>query len=246
MNAIETDGLTKRYGTTTAVKDLELRVPEGEIYGFLGPNGSGKTTTTRMLTTLTEPTRGTARIDGHPLDAGSDLSSSIGYLPERPPVYEEFTGYEQLEYASGLHDAPDWKRDRRLGDLIDRFEITADLGDRISTYSKGMKQKIGLVQSLMHDPAVLFLDEPFSGLDPRSSKVLEEFVVEFAESGRTVFLSTHVLPIIEAVATLVGILYDGVLIAEGSPEALKHRMGTDGGTDLEAVFLELTDERTIL
>lgn len=239
MTAIDTTNLTKRYGETTAVDALDLTVPEGLVYGFLGPNGAGKTTTMQMLTTLMAPTDGTARIAGHPITERKAVAPHVGYLPDVPPLYDELTGREQLEYAAGLRDISTAHSQERIGTLLDRFDLTADADKRISTYSKGMKQKAGLIQVLLHDPEVVFLDEPTSGLDPRAAHTVREMIVELAASDATVFLSTHILPVVEEVADRVGVLYEGSLVAEGPPGELAEQ----ADSDLEDIFLELTEER---
>jgi ABC-2 type transport system ATP-binding protein len=241
MPAIDTTALTKRYGTTTAVGDLDLAVPGGTVYGFLGPNGAGKTTTMRLLTGLVAPTSGTATVAGVPTGDRDALRPRVGYLPEEPPLYEQATAYEQLEYAAGLRDLPAAGTRDRVDALLDRLDLPpGDRTTRIADYSKGMRQKVAYVQAVLHDPDVAFLDEPTSGLDPRAARTVRELVRELAESGTTVFLSTHVLPVAEAVADTVGILYDGRLVAEDAPHRLAERAGSDGGT-LEDAFLELTD-----
>jgi ABC-2 type transport system ATP-binding protein len=239
MTAIDATNLTKRYGETIAVDALDLTVPEGLVYGFLGPNGAGKTTTMQMLTTLMEPTDGTARIAGHPITEREAVAPHVGYLPDMPPLYDELTGREQLEYAAGLRDISNAHSQERIGTLLDRFDLTADADKRISTYSKGMKQKAGLIQVLLHDPEVVFLDEPTSGLDPRAAHTVRETIVELAASDATVFLSTHILPVVEEVADRVGVLYEGSLVAEGPPGELTEQ----ADSDLEDIFLELTEER---
>lgn len=240
--AITTDDLTKEYGDTTAVSDLDLAIPEGHVYGFLGPNGAGKTTTIRMLTALTEPTSGTGHVAGQPITKRQAIIPHIGYLPESPPIYDELTAREQLEYHGGLRDMDPSKIEDRIEELLNRFDLTADADDRISTYSKGMKQKTGLIQALMHEPDVVILDEPTSGLDPRAARTVRDTITELAAGDRTVFLSTHILPVVEKVATEVGILYDGELVAEGSPEELKDRMEAGDESTLEDIFLEVTTD----
>lgn len=240
--AITTTDLTKEYGDTTAVSNLNLSIPEGHIYGFLGPNGAGKTSTIRMLTALTEPTSGTGHIAGQPITTREAIIPHIGYLPESPPIYDEFTAREQLEYHGGLRDMdPAYIKDR-IEELLDRFDLTADADNRISTYSKGMKQKTGLIQALMHEPDVVILDEPTSGLDPRAARTVRDTITELAAGDRTVFLSTHILPVVEKLATEVGILYDGELVEGGSPEELKDRMESGGESTLEDIFLEVTTD----
>lgn len=242
--SITTDDLMKRYGDTTAVSELTLSIPSGSIYGFLGPNGAGKTTTIRMLTGLTRPTSGTGRIAGQPITDRKMVIPHIGYLPESPPIYDEFTAREQLEYHGGLSDMEPAIIEKRIESLLTRFDLTDDADNRISTYSKGMKQKTGLIQALMHEPDVVILDEPTSGLDPRAARTVRETITELAAGDTTVFLSTHILPVVEELATEVGILYDGELVAEGSPEGLKERMEVSDESTLEDVFLNITTGET--
>jgi ABC-2 type transport system ATP-binding protein len=241
MPAIDTTSLTKRYGTTTAVDSLDLTVSEGTVYGFLGPNGAGKTTTMRMLTGLTTPTSGTATVAGVLIPDRDALRPHIGYLPEEPPLYEQATAYEQLEYVAGLRDLEPRKTRDRVDELLDRLALPADdAGSRIADYSKGMRQKVAYVQAVLHDPDVAFLDEPTSGLDPRAARTIRDLIRELADSGTTVFLSTHILPVVEEVADTVGILYDGELVAEDTPEQLTRRAETGETRTLEDAFLELT------
>jgi ABC-2 type transport system ATP-binding protein len=240
--AIRTDGLTRTYGATRAVDGLDLAVDTGTVYGFLGPNGAGKTTTIRLLTGLLSPTDGTARVAGVPVTDRATLTHHVGYLPESPPIHEAFTAREQLEYHGGLRGmAPD-AIDDRLAQLFDRFDLADAADDRIVTYSKGMRQKTGLIQAIMHEPDVVFLDEPTSGLDPRAARTVRETVTDLAANGTTVLLSTHVLPVVERVADTVGILADGALVAEGPPAALVDRMETEAEPTLESVFLAVTTD----
>jgi ABC-2 type transport system ATP-binding protein len=245
MPAIDTDGLTKRYDGTTAVEALDLTVTRGSVFGFLGPNGAGKTTTIRMLVTLLGPTSGTARIAGAPIEDRQAVTERIGYLPETPPLFEELTAREQLEYAAGLRDIPDARAQDRIGDLLDRFDLGGDADRRISAYSKGMKQKTGIIQAILHEPEVVFLDEPTSGLDPRAARTVRETISELAAEETTVFLSTHILPVVDELADTIGVLFDGSLVAQGAPEALKQRAEAGEERTLEDVFLEVTSEREL-
>jgi ABC-2 type transport system ATP-binding protein len=238
--AIEASGLTKRFGDHTAVDHLDLAIPQGHVYGFLGPNGAGKTTTMRMLTTLLSPTEGTATIMETPLTDRDSVTRHIGYLPEEPPLYEELTGREQLSYVSFLHDIPDDVAADRIEDLLTRLDMTDDADRRISTYSKGMRQKIGLIQALLHEPAVLFLDEPTSGLDPRAARTVLNVLSELVDAETTVFLSTHILSVVDELADTIGVLHEGRLVAEGSPTDLKRRAETGEERTLEQAFLEMT------
>ncbi len=238
--AIETRNLTKRYGDETAVEGLELAIPAGSVYGFLGPNGAGKTTTMRMLTTLTKPSDGTATVAGADVANRDAVVSNIGYLPEEPPLHAELTGREQLRYIAGLRDLPEAEAEARIDDLLGRFSLSGDADKRISAYSKGMKQKVGIIQAMLHDPAVLFLDEPTSGLDPRAARTVRDTIADLTEGDATVFLSTHILPVVDELADTVGVLYDGRLVTEGSPEHLKTRAEAGDERTLEDVFLEVT------
>jgi ABC-2 type transport system ATP-binding protein len=243
-HAIETQALTKRFGDEVAVEGLDLVVESGTVYGFLGPNGAGKTTTMRMLTSLTRPTEGEAWIDGQPVSDRDAVRASIGYLPEEPPVFDELTGREQLEYFGRLRDLPPDVVENRITDWLDRFDLTDDADKRIEDYSKGMRQKVGLIQTLLHQPDVVFLDEPTSGLDPRAARTVLDVIAELTAEGQTVFLSTHILSVVEELADVVGVLYEGDLVTEGSPAELTSRMESEEGTTLEDVFLSVTAERS--
>jgi len=246
MPAIDTDGLTKRYDGTTAVEALDLTVARGSVFGFLGPNGAGKTTTIRMLTTLLRPTSGTARIADQPIEDRTAVTERIGYLPETPPLFEELTAREQLEYAAGLRDVPDEQARERIASLLDRFDLAGDADRRISAYSRGMKQKTGIIQAILHDPEVVFLDEPTSGLDPRAARTVRETISELAAEETTVFLSTHILPVVDELADTVGVLSGGTLVAQGPPEALKQRAEAGEERTLEDAFLEVTRETELV
>ena len=240
MNAIETRALTKRFGDVVAVDELTLEIPQGTIYGFLGPNGAGKTTTMRMLTTLLRPTSGTASIVGTPITDREAVTAKLGYLPETPPLYEELTGREQLEYVAFLQDLPNDVAVERIADALDRFDL-ADAADRpISTYSKGMRQKTGLIQAMLHRPAVLFLDEPTAGLDPRAARTVLDVLADVVSDDATVLLSTHVLSVVDELADRIGVLHQGRLVAEGTPGGLKRRAETGEERTLEQAFLEVT------
>jgi len=240
--AIETTALRKTYDDEVAVDDLTMRIPQGSVYGFLGPNGAGKTTTMRMLTTLTRPTSGSATVAGQPISDRDAVTPHIGYLPEEPPLYDELTGREQLEYFAGLRDMPEEEADERIESLLDRFDLLADADKRIDAYSKGMRQKTGVIQAVLHEPDVVFLDEPTSGLDPRAARTMRDTIAELAEREMTVFLSTHILPVVDELADTVGVLHDGRLVAEGTPDGLKQRAETGEQRSLEDAFLEVTHD----
>ncbi|MFW5964065.1 MAG: ABC transporter ATP-binding protein [Natronomonas sp.] len=236
--AIAADGLTKRYGSTAAVDGLDLSIPRGSVYGFLGPNGAGKTTTMRLLTTLTRPTEGTASVCGDPVTDRDAVIEHVGYLPEVPPVYDELTAREGLRYVADLRRLGDV--DERIEAYLDRFGLADDADRRIGTYSKGMRQKTALIATVLHDPDVVFLDEPTSGLDPRAARTVRDLIADLAAEDVTVFLSTHILPVVEELADTVGVLSQGRLLVEGTPETLQQRVEGGGGC-LEDAFLDITD-----
>lgn len=240
--AIETDGLSKRYGETTAVSGLTMTVDRGTVYGFLGPNGAGKTTTMRMLATLTRPTAGTAHVAGHSIADREAVTPHIGYLPEEPPIYDELTGREQLRYVAGLRDLPEAAATERIEALLERFDLVDDANKRIGGYSKGMRQKVGVIQAVLHEPAVVFLDEPTSGLDPRAARTMRDTIAELAGREMTVFLSTHILPVVDELADTIGVLHEGRLVAEGDPETLKSRAEAGTSASLEDAFLAVTQD----
>jgi ABC-2 type transport system ATP-binding protein len=240
--AIEASGLTKRYGGTAVVDSVDLSVERGTVYGFLGPNGAGKTTTMRILTTLTKPTAGEAAIMGTSVTDRDGVREVIGYLPEEPPVFDELTGLEQLEYFTRLRDIPTEEANTLIETWLDRFDLSDDAGKRIEDYSKGMRQKLGLIQALLHDPSVVFLDEPTSGLDPRAARTVIDAIAEMAASGHTVFLSTHILSVVEELADTIGVLNEGQLVAEGTPAELTATVERGGDSSLEDVFLAVTTD----
>ncbi len=216
---ITTAGLSKRFGPTVALDDLDLTVNAGSVFGFLGPNGAGKTTTIRLLMGLARPSSGTAMVLG--LDATKDrdrIHRRVGYLPGDFTAYEDLTGTQYLDFLGRLRG--DVNR-RRRDELVGRFEL--DPTRPIHTLSRGNRQKIGLVQALMHEPEVLILDEPTSGLDPLMQRVFREIVATAKATGTTVFLSSHVLGEVEEIADTVGIVKQGRLVVVDALERLRER-----------------------
>jgi ABC-2 type transport system ATP-binding protein len=237
--AIETVALTKRFGNVLAVDSLDLSIRRGEIFGFLGPNGAGKSTTMRMLVGLIQPTSGAAHVAGfdvvtEPLEA----KRRIGYLAENPYVYEKLTGREFLRFIGDMYGVDAEGVRERSEELLDVLGLAADASRAIEGYSRGMRQKLGLIAALLHEPEVLFLDEPTSGLDPRSARVVKDILVLLARRGRTVFFSTHVLEIAQHMCDRVGIINGGKLVSVGSLAELRSHSRADAS--LEDIFIELT------
>jgi len=217
--ALEATGLTKRYGDTVGIEEVDLRVARGERFGFLGPNGAGKTTFLRTALGLLRPTGGGVAIMGHRV--GTDnraLLAEVGYLPGEPGLPGSLTGRELLEVMTGLHPRPPVLRDR----LLDALELShADLARRIRTYSRGMRQKLALITALQHDPPLAVLDEPSSGLDPVIQERLATWLVERSQAGRTLVFSSHVLGEVERVCERVAMIRNGRLLVVARVDALR-------------------------
>ncbi len=234
---LEIKGLTKRYGDFTAVSDLALAVPRGEIFALLGPNGAGKTTTLRMLMGILRPSSGTASVDG--LDCFQDrcaVKQHVGYLPDEPVFYDYLRGREILRFVGEMHGLDPAEIDRRSEPLLERLELADALEEYAVNYSKGMKKKLALLCALLHDPALLILDEPTNGLDPYATRSLLEIVREKVADGKTVFYSTHLLDQAEKLCRRVAILFKGRLAAVGTLDELR---AARGGS-LEEVFFAVT------
>jgi len=217
LNIIQTFGLTKYYGKIRGVENLDLEIKSGEIFGFLGPNGAGKTTTIRILLDLIRPTQGRAEVFSLDVRTHSvDIRQRLGNLPGDVSLYENLSGEEFLDLINRLHHNRSGKRKNELAERLDM-----DLSRKIRTYSKGMKQKVAIIQAMMNDPELLILDEPTSGLDPLVQREFYNLLKEEKEQGKTVFLSSHILPEVERVCDRVGILRDGLLVDIEAIEDLK-------------------------
>ncbi len=222
---IETQALTKRYGRLTAVDQLTLSVDEGAIYGFVGPNGAGKTTTMRMLTTLLGPTSGEAWVAGYSVTKQPrEARRAIGYMPDFFGVYDDMKVWEYLDFFSACYHIPPIERAVLITDLLELVELSHRREDMVGTLSRGMKQRLALARTLAHDPHVLVLDEPASGLDPRARVEIRELLVTLAEMGKTIFFSTHILADVSEICTHVGIIEAGQLVMEGNIEELQRRL----------------------
>jgi ABC-2 type transport system ATP-binding protein len=237
---VELESLVYRYGDVEVLHGIDLTIDEGEIFGFLGHNGAGKTTTIHVLTTLLKPVSGAARVCGFDVVAERlEVQRSIGYLPENVRLYDSLTAAENLRFfaqLSGVADVPS-VIDETLG-ILDARELA---NRRVGTFSKGMRQRIGIAQSILHKPRVLFLDEPTSGLDPMGVRQLRETIVRLnAELGITIFMNTHLLSEVARVCTTIGVLAEGVLIYHDSLERTLQRFPDEAS--LEDIYVRLDDQ----
>ena len=234
---IKLEGLTKDFGAKRAVDSLTFEVRPGELFGFLGPNGAGKTTTLRMLATLLTPTSGSAVIAGHDLKTDAmAVKRATGYLAEQPYLYPKLSGREFIELVGSLYGVPPQDVENRRERFVKLLGLEKDQDLLAEGYSQGMKQKLGLIALLVHEPQVLLLDEPTNGLDPRAARTVKDLLTAMCARGRTVLMSTHILEVAQQMCDRVGIIYEGRLVALGTMEEL--RQGKDAS--LEEIFLEVT------
>jgi len=231
--------LTRSFGDVRAVDGLDLSVARGELFGFLGPNGAGKTTTMRLLTGLLRPTAGDAFVAGHSLTyEPARARAALGFVPDTPFLYDKLTAREFLAFSAALHGVETAVAERRGRALLALLELEGAADGLVEGYSHGMRQKTALAGALIHDPQVLFLDEPTIGLDPRSARTIKDLLRGLCDRGKAVFLSTHVLEIAERLCDRVGILAQGKLAVVGTVAELKERARSSAS--LEEIFLGLT------
>jgi ABC-2 type transport system ATP-binding protein len=238
---IDAADLCRSYGSQIALHGLNLKVGPGEILGFLGPNGAGKSTTVKILTGMIKPDRGRAIVAGfdvvrEPLE----VKQRIGYVPESAALYESLSAREYLDLIASLHHLPLEPTRARIEELLERFGLSHAIDQRLSEFSKGMKQKVLIMSALLHRPDVLFLDEPLTGLDANAALVVKELIRGLAAQGRTIFFCSHVLEVVERVCTRIVIINQGKLIADGTAQAIAASAGA--GT-LESAFVSLTGTR---
>ncbi|RLS78006.1 MAG: ABC transporter ATP-binding protein [Planctomycetota bacterium] len=240
---IDFDHVTRTYGPRTAVADLSLSIPRGELFALLGPNGAGKTTTIRMLVGLLHPSRGAIRVCGHDLVSNPRAAHlHIGYVPDEPCLYDKLTGREFLWFIADMFGMPRHLAGARIDREIEHFELGEFADDLAERYSLGMKQRLVFAASLLHDPDVLVLDEPMVGLDPRSVRIVKDLLAARTREGMTVFMSTHTLAMAEEMADRVGIMVRGQLRFLGTLAELREQMTLET-TTLEQMYLELTAPR---
>ena len=240
---IEFDHVTRTYGPKTAVADLSLAIPRGQLFALLGPNGAGKTTTIKMLVGLLQPSRGSVRVSG--FDLVKDPRNAhlhIGYVPDEPTLYDKLTGREFLWFIADMFGMPQRLATTRIDREIEHFELGEFADDLAESYSLGMKQRLVFAASLLHDPDVLVLDEPMVGLDPRSVRIVKDLLAARTREGMTVFMSTHTLAMAEEMADRVGIMVRGQLRFLGTIAELREQMALES-TTLEQLYLEVTSAR---
>ncbi len=248
---ISTDKLSKYYGkrgVIKAVDDLNLEVYEGETFGLLGPNGAGKTTTVRLLNCIIKPTRGTAIVNGYDiLKQENDVKRVTGLLAESPGLYEKLSAFEFLEFMGALYDVSEEILPKRIDDLLKLFSLDDRRDYLLEGYSRGMKQKVLIAAALIHDPPILFFDEPTSMLDPRASLMVKDLIKKLANSaGKTIFICSHILPVVEELCDRIGIINQGRLIGLGTVDEIISKTGTE---TLEEAFIAITggvDEKELL
>jgi len=235
--AILIANLTKRFGSLKAVDDISFSIEEGEVFGILGSNGAGKTTTLKIICGLLKPDLGSVRVAG--IDALRDPVGAkrvVGYLPEAPALYDLLTGREFLEMIGTLRGMKGIALKKRIDELLDILELASFQNKNVGTYSRGMRQKLAFSASVMHDPAILILDEPLTGLDPRFGKLFKEWIKDHAKDGNTVLLSTHVTSTAEEICDRIGIIHGGKLLKLGSVKEVLEASGTG---NLEDAFVAL-------
>ncbi len=239
---IELKNVSKRYvESIKAVDDLSLEIRKGEIFGFLGPNGAGKTTTIKMITGITNFDSGEIFIDGINIKTNPlACKRNFGYVPDNPDMFLRLKGIEYLNFMAEIYNVPVNERKIRIKDLCDRFEMEGALSSSLQSYSHGMRQKIVLIGVLIHKPSNWILDEPMTGLDPRSSHLLKQMMKEHTSEGNSVFFSTHVLEVAEKLCDRVGIIDKGKLLFCGTYDEIKAKFNEEAS--LENIFLEMTDK----
>lgn len=240
---IEIAGISKSYnkGQIKAVDNLNLNIKEGEIFGFLGPNGAGKTTTIKMMTGILNADEGSININGYDIKKDAlKAKMQFGYVPDNPDMYNKLKGLEYLNFMADIYEVSLDIRTERIKSMLQRFELYDAANDLVQSYSHGMKQKLVVIGALLHNPSVWILDEPLTGLDPKSAFILKEMMREHTAQGKTVFFSTHVLEVAEKLCDRIGIINKGKLIFCGTMDGIREY--AKGDESLENIFLEMTEK----
>lgn len=246
---VEISGLTKLFGSFSALSGIDLRVMPGEIYGLLGPNGAGKSTMIKTINGLVEPTSGWIRVAGYDISTEPlEAKSSIGYVPETSMLYDSLTPREFFEFIASIRKVDPARANEKVTNLSEAFELHEYYDSPIATLSMGTKQKVAIVAALLHEPVLLLLDEPLNGLDARSSRILKDLIsLHVGKNRGAVLFSTHIMEVAEHICTRIGIIHNGKIIAEGSLGELRRKaggeeIGMENAASLEEVFLKLTHE----
>ncbi len=238
--AVELKGVVKRYNEIVAVNQVDLNINRGEVFGLLGPNGSGKSTTMKMLLGLVKPDAGSVTVLGTEVQQDPvAVKQQIGYVPEAPRLYEFLTGIEYLDFIGDVYGMQTAEKKKRINEYLKALQLEGREGDMITSYSEGMKQKIALIAAFLNRPKLLIMDEPLNALDPRSARIVKDFLQELKAQGVTTIISTHVLEIAQAMCDRVGIMYKGHLLALGNMAELR-QMAALPDSGLEDIFLKLT------
>lgn len=236
--AVRTHGLTRDFGAFRAVNGIDLAVPSGSLYGFLGPNGAGKSTTIKCLTGLLRPSAGTMEILGiDPLTDSVSVKRRIGVVPEDLALFDRLTADETLSFVAQVHGMDDATARQRITDLLSVMDLTGAGRTLVTDFSHGMRKKLSLAAALLPAPRLLFLDEPFEGIDAVASRQIKELLLSFVARGGTIFLTSHILEIVERLCTHIGVIAQGRIVAQGTIAAL--REGGTGGQSLEELFIGL-------
>ena len=244
-SSVKLSNVVKRYSDIVAVDNVNLDVRYGEIFGLLGPNGSGKSTTLKIILGLVKADLGSTNVLG--IDAEENpvaVKQQVGYVPESPRLYEFLTGIEYLDFIGDIYGMAPSEKKERIDEYLRALDLEGREGDMIGGYSAGMKQKIAIISALIHKPKLLLLDEPLTGLDPKSARIIKDLLHELASKGVTVIMSTHILEIAQAMCHRIAIMLSGKLVALGNMEELRQRAKMPG-SDLEDIFLKLTGTEDI-
>jgi ABC-2 type transport system ATP-binding protein len=241
---IRMTGLTKRYGSFTAVDNITLDIPSGMLYGLLGPNGAGKTTTMRMIAGILQPTAGTITIGGDDVTRDPMAAKArLGFIPDRPYVYDKLTGAEFLRFVAALYGQEGPEVEERMDELLDLFELSDWKHELVESYSHGMRQKLIISSAIIHRPQYIVVDEPMVGLDPKGARFLKELFRAFVHNGGTVLMSTHTLETAEELCDRIAIIQNGIIAVEGTMADLRLQTAS-GDATLEELFLKLTGGMT--
>jgi ABC-2 type transport system ATP-binding protein len=243
--AVNLENVSKSFGTIQAVKNLDLQIEVGTVFGFLGPNGSGKSTIMKMILGLQKADSGNLNVYG--IDVSSnpwEVKTIVGYVPESPRLYDFLTGLEYLDFIADVYGVNATTKKTRIEEYLNAFDLENRENEMISGYSHGMQQKIAIIAALLHKPKLLIMDEPLSGLDPKSARIVKDLIHKLANESITTILSTHVLEIADAVCDKMAILYQGTKLAEGTPAQLRNESKMPDST-LEEIFLKLTGTNDI-